>query len=383
MVRADRHDRAADRGPGVPGPRRLADDAADDGDHHPDLPGRPRAARRWRCGARRPAWPRWSARSSAACWSTPSGWEWIFFINVPVGVVGFVLAWRLVPTLADPHAPVRLARRRAERGRHVPAGVRHPGGPAATTGARSPGRSRCWLLIVAGLVVFAAVRALAGPQPREPLVPLRLFRDRNFSLANVGITTVGFAITAMAFPLMLYAQLVRGLSPTQSALLLVPMAVVTDRAGALRRQADRPGAPAATSTGGRRSPLTVVSLVWLSRVMTPDARPGRSCCPMALLGLGSACVWAPLSATATRNLPMHDGGCRRGRLQRHPAGRRGARRGRDRRADGLAGSPPTCPALAVGSATGGDRRRAAPGRAARARSARRWRSRCCCRPRSC
>ena len=45
-------------------------------------------------------------------------------------------------------------------------------------------------------------------------MPLGLFRDRNFSLANVGITTVGFAFTSMGFPLMLYAQLVRGLSPT-------------------------------------------------------------------------------------------------------------------------------------------------------------------------
>ena len=48
-------------------------------------------------------------------------------------------------------------------------------------------------------------------------MPLRLFRDRNFSLANVAITTVGFAITAMAFPLMIWAQTVRGYSPTQSA----------------------------------------------------------------------------------------------------------------------------------------------------------------------
>ena len=38
------------------------------------------------------------------------GWEWIFFVNVPVGVVGFVLAVRLVPDAADPRAPVRPGR---------------------------------------------------------------------------------------------------------------------------------------------------------------------------------------------------------------------------------------------------------------------------------
>ena len=82
-------------------------------------------------------------------------------------------------------------------------------------------------LIVGGLVVFALFVVLAGPQPREPLVPLSLFRDRNFSLANVAISAMGFAITALAFPIMLYAQLVRGLSPTESALLLVPMAIMS------------------------------------------------------------------------------------------------------------------------------------------------------------
>ena len=47
-------------------------------------------------------------------------------------------------------------------------------------------------------------------------MPLALFRDRNFSLANVAISAMGFAITAMAFPIMLYAQLVRGLQPDPS-----------------------------------------------------------------------------------------------------------------------------------------------------------------------
>ena len=57
------------------------------------------AAPPWPCGARRPGSRPWSAGSSAACWSTASGWEWIFFINVPVRRAGFALAWRLVPSL--------------------------------------------------------------------------------------------------------------------------------------------------------------------------------------------------------------------------------------------------------------------------------------------
>jgi MFS family permease len=46
------------------------------------------------------------------------------------------------------------------------------------------------------------------------------------------------------------------------------------------------------------------ALVWLSMLMTPDVSLWLMLFPMALMGAGSACIWAPLTATATRNLPM-------------------------------------------------------------------------------
>ena len=61
----------------------------------------------------------------------------------------------------------------------------------------------------------------------EPLIPLVIFRDRDFSLSNLGVATIGFVVTAMFLPLMFYAQAVCGLSPTRSALLIAPMAIAT------------------------------------------------------------------------------------------------------------------------------------------------------------
>ena len=126
------------------------------------------------------------------------GWEWIFFINVPVGVVGFVLAWRLVPSLPTHPHKFDLPRRAAQRRRAVPAGLRHPGGRDLRLGHHhrphhglGPDHRRH-----RGAGAF---RALAARQQGEPLLPLSLFKDRNFSLANIGITTVGFTITALAF----------------------------------------------------------------------------------------------------------------------------------------------------------------------------------------
>ena len=51
-----------------------------------------------------------------------------------------------------------------------------------------------------------------------------------------------------------------------------------------------------------------VSLVWLVQVMTPDSATWEILLPMALLGIGNAFIWAPTSATATRNLPMRQAG---------------------------------------------------------------------------
>jgi EmrB/QacA subfamily drug resistance transporter len=229
------------------------------------------------------------------------GWEWIFFINLPVGLVGFVLAWRLVPRL-ETHTH-----------RFDWLGVVLSGaGMFLLVFGIQEGHQYDWgtitgivtvpALIVLGLLVLVLFVVWQARNRQEPLVPLRLFRDRNFSLANLGITTMGFAITAMAFPLMLYAQLVRGLSPTRAALLLVPMAIMSIvLAPYVGRLTDRVHPRSLTFVGFT---AIVVSLVWLSREMTPDSQTWRLLLPMVLLGVGNACVWAPLSATATRNLPL-------------------------------------------------------------------------------
>jgi EmrB/QacA subfamily drug resistance transporter len=229
-----------------------------------------------------------------------AGWEWIFFINVPVGIVAFYLAWRLVPSLeTHTHRFDWLGVALSGVGMFLLVfGIQegHQYDWGTITGPIS-----VWGLIVAGLVVFAVFVLWQARNRKEPLVPLFLFRDRNFSLANLAITTMGFAITALAFPLMLYAQLVRGLSPTGAALLLVPMALMSILlAPVVGRLTDTIHPRIITSLGF----LAIIgSLVWLSAVMTPEAATWQILLPMTLLGIGNAGVWAPNSATATRNLP--------------------------------------------------------------------------------
>jgi EmrB/QacA subfamily drug resistance transporter len=234
-----------------------------------------------------------------------AGWQWIFFVNVPVGLVGLVLAWRLVPSLPthshrfDLPGVVLSAVGLFLLVFGIQEGQKYDWG--TITGALS-----VWSLIIAGLVVLASFLAWQAVNRAEPLLPLRLFRDRNFSLANVAITTVGFSITAMTFPIMLYAQNVRGLSPTRSALLLVPMAVISGGlAPVVGKLVDRVHPRYIAGVGLFCFP---VSLVWLSAVLTPEAAIWQLLLPVALLGVANGFMWAPISTTATRNLPMAEAG---------------------------------------------------------------------------
>ena len=117
---------------------------------------------------------------------------------------------------------------------------------------------------------------------------------------------MGFAVTAMAFPLMLYAQLVRGMSPTESALLMAPMALMTlVLAPVVGRWTDSVHPRILTGTGFG---VLLASIVWLIAMMAPDTSVWMLVAPLTFFGIGNAFVWAPNSATATRNLRMDQAG---------------------------------------------------------------------------
>ena len=233
------------------------------------------------------------------------GWEWIFFINVPVGIVGFVLAWRLVPTLeTHSHQFDWLGVALSGLGMFmlvfgIQEGHQYDWG-------QINGIVSVWGLIILGLVFLGLFVWWQAVNRNEPLVPLSLFKDRNFSISNFAISTMSFTATSMGFPLMLYAQLVRGLSPTEAALLMVPMAAVSIvMAPIVGRYTDRVHPRVLTGFGFA---FTAAAILWLSQVMTPDSATWQILLPMALLGFGMAGIWAPLAATATRNLPMRMAG---------------------------------------------------------------------------
>ncbi|MBB3043831.1 DHA2 family efflux MFS transporter permease subunit [Nocardioides soli] len=228
------------------------------------------------------------------------GWEWIFLVNIPLVAVALVLAVRLVPAL-ETHS------RDFDWGGVVLSGV----GMFLLVFGIQEGHQQdwapwIWAMILGGLVVLGAFVWWQWRNQREPLVPLTLFHDRNFSLGNAAIAVVGFAITAMAFPLMLYAQGVRGMSPTEAALLLVPMAVLAILlARRVGRLTDRVHPRLLIGFGFA---VMAASFGWLSQVMTVDSHTWELLLATAGMGVGNAFIWAPNSTTTSRNLPEHQAG---------------------------------------------------------------------------
>ncbi|WP_419538322.1 MFS transporter [Mycobacterium colombiense] len=225
------------------------------------------------------------------------GWQWIFFVNVPIGVIGLALAYWLIPVLPTQSHRFDLI------------GVALSGiGIFLIVFGLQQGQAAhwqpwIWALIVAGVGFMTAFAFWQALNAHEPLIPLIIFGDRDFSLCNVGVAIISFTATAMMLPLTFYAQAVCGLSPTRSALLIAPMAIANGVfAPFVGKIVDKYHPQPVLGFGFS---VLAIALTWLTFEMSPTTPIWRLALPFFVMGVGMAFVWSPLTATATRNLPPH------------------------------------------------------------------------------
>jgi EmrB/QacA subfamily drug resistance transporter len=150
---------------------------------------------------------------------TITGWRWVFLVNVPIGIVALYVVWRTL-NLPNTHRPARIdwAGVTALIVCLVPLLVVAEQG--RSWGWESGTSLGCYALGVAGLVLFILAEYRMGD---DALIPLRFFQNTVFSLTSgVGIL-VGMGLFGGISVLPLYLQIVRGVSPTQSGLLLLPL----------------------------------------------------------------------------------------------------------------------------------------------------------------
>jgi len=227
-------------------------------------------------------------------------WRWIFFVNIPFGVLAVVLVWLWVPVLETRSRSYDIA------GIFLSAvgmfllvfGIQQ--GEEHGWGGTTAG------FIAAGVAVLTVFGWWQSRVRTEPLVPLRLFRDRNFSIGTFGVSTIGFVTAGTMVPLMFYLQGVKELSPTRAGMMLLPMALIAGvLAPLVGRWADRLDPRIFTGIGYFSY---AVSLFWLALVMDAQTSIPVLLGPIALMGVANGCVWAPTSSTAMRRLELASAG---------------------------------------------------------------------------
>jgi predicted MFS family arabinose efflux permease len=207
-------------------------------------------------------------------------WRWIFYINVPIGIVAFGV---LQIVLSAPAA--RIQRTIDYLGMTLLAG----GLTAIVLYTSLGGSTYAWgsapmvALLVFGIALSVGF-VLAERVAKEPILPLTLFRNRVFSVASLVGFIVGFALFGSVTYIPLYLQVVRGSSPTESGLQMLPL-----MAGVLI--ASIGSGQLITRTGRYKvfpivgTALMVVGMVLLSR-LTASTTTRVADLYMLLLGLG-------------------------------------------------------------------------------------------------
>jgi EmrB/QacA subfamily drug resistance transporter len=222
-------------------------------------------------------------------------WRAIFLINIPVGILAFVLGLRLLPR--DVGQPTyRLDWLGLVLG--------SAGMSLVTYGlsevASDPAIVRLQVVgpVVVGLVLLVVfVRHALGRE--HPLLDLRLFRDRTYSLSSMGVFVNGATSLGGLILLPLYLQGVRGESATTTGLLVAPTAIgvvlLMRRSGHLT---DRYGGGRIATIGTAVVAVSTLPLAWI----TDDSSYWFICTAMFFRGLGTALCGMPLMAAALRTI---------------------------------------------------------------------------------
>jgi len=150
---------------------------------------------------------------------TSISWRWIFYVNVPIGIVAVVI----VSTRLHLHTP-----HRQHRVDYLGAALLSGGVGALILLATWGGTQYAWgstEIVGLGIVGVALLALFVWQEHRaaEPLLPLQLFRSRIFSVANAMGFTIGMAMFGAIIFIPLFLQIVYGASPTGSGLRMIPL----------------------------------------------------------------------------------------------------------------------------------------------------------------
>jgi EmrB/QacA subfamily drug resistance transporter len=224
-------------------------------------------------------------------------WRWIFFVNVPLGVVAIVGGVMWFPK------PTRQVRHRFD----IPGVVLSSLALFLLSFALIEGQKYNWNLGIWATIAAAAVVGVIflvyqrGQQDNEPLVPFSLFKDRNFTLMNFVGIAISFGIVGLFLPITVYLQSVLGYSAVKAGVALLPLSIGTFvMAG--------PATVLAEKVGGRWILMTGLTLfggglAWIMAVADVGKSWTGLVAPLFIMGMGAGCTFSPMASEVMRNVP--------------------------------------------------------------------------------
>ncbi|HXN02169.1 MAG TPA: MFS transporter [Candidatus Dormibacteraeota bacterium] len=231
---------------------------------------------------------------------THFGWRWIFYVNLPVGLITLALAFLFVPDL-----------RPGRRHRLDWVGV-----VLATLGLFGivfgliEGQRYEWGTVWSGItipeiigtgIVVMAIFLLVQwrRQDREPLLPFAVFKDRNYRLMALVLLAMGFAIVGVFLPLTLYYQSVLGLSAFDAGLAIAPQPLAMMLLSGVAASLAARYAKYILVVGLTLFAVGMAYIAWTAQVTSNRwvFVPG-----LVIAGAGMAGIWTPVYSLATRDL---------------------------------------------------------------------------------
>ena len=236
------------------------------------------------------------------------GWRWVFFVNVPIGLL---IAWA---------APRVLGESSPETGRVDFAGaitgtvgltvlvygITRAGNPA--TGWDDTGTLLCFAVALVLLVVFLRIESRHG----HPIMPLRLFAERNRSASYLVMLIVGAALFSMFYFISLFVQGILQYSPVRAGLAFLPFtAGIVIGAGIASQLAPRLPPRVITGVG---LALSSVGLFLYTRLDATSSYVSDLLIPMLIISAGMGLAFVSLTLTAVSGVAEHESGIASGLL---------------------------------------------------------------------
>jgi EmrB/QacA subfamily drug resistance transporter len=240
--------------------------------------------------------------------TTAFSWQWVFFVNVPVGVITILLALRFVP-----ESRVENAR----GGVDVAGALSVTGGLVVLVYALVNAQSAGWLSVTTlGLsaiaVVLLASFVVLELRLRHPLIRLGIFRMRSITGANLAMLLVAAGMFALFYFASIYVQEVLGYSALRAGLAFLPVTGgIIVGAGLSQQLIRRVGVRQVGLVG---MAIAATGLILLSRIPVHGTYLGDLLPGLMIMAVGMGLTFVPITLIATTNVEEHDAGLASGLL---------------------------------------------------------------------